>query len=91
MLGLLEEVKKDIVEKTDYDQDRASLAIKMANRKLVLRVVKLSEKNVNNIANLVFLVNLIIFSNINNSSGHFKYFKSIEKYLFIGDPKMINH
>ena len=49
----------------------------MANRKFVMRVVKLSEKNVNNIANLVFLVNLTIFGNINKSSGHFGYFRSL--------------
>jgi hypothetical protein len=90
--GILEEAKKDIVQKTGWSMATAALASKLANRKFVLRVVKLAEKNIYNIANLVFLVYLIIFGNPNPSPPGtiFKYYKSIEKNLFIGDPRLLN-
>jgi hypothetical protein len=55
-------------------------------RKFVLRVVKLAEKNVHNLPNLVFLVYLTVFSNTheNETGTIFRYFRTLEKYLFEG-------
>lgn len=64
------------------------MAVKLANRKFVMRVVKLSEKNIYNISNLIFLVSLIVFGNIEPSENTnvFSYFKSFEGHLLTGAP-----
>ena len=92
LVGIMESAKKEIIEKTHNDPESVGLAIKLANRKFILRIVKLVEKNIFNISNMIFLVNMIIFGNSNNQTDTmvFKYFKSISGKLFIGDSCIVN-
>lgn len=63
LTGIMEEIKKDIIIKNGDEEEKAELAVKMAYRKLVLRVVKLAEKNVFNMSKLIFIVSLVVFGN----------------------------
>lgn len=73
ILGLLEEAKRDIHKRTNRPPEDIAFAIKVTLRKFVLRVIKLAEKDVHNLANLAFLVYLMVFSNESKPS-EFKLF-----------------
>jgi hypothetical protein len=64
LLGLLEETKKDIHKRTNRSPEDILFAIRVTMRKFILRVIKLAEKDVHNLTNLVFLVCLTVFSNV---------------------------
>lgn len=51
-----------------------------------MRVVKSAEKNIFNFSNCIFLIFIIVanIQNIKNNYNLFQYFKSIEKYMFVG-------
>lgn len=76
LLGLLEQTKRDIIKRTDRSEDDINFAIRVTLRKFVLRVIKLAERDVHNLTNLVFLVYLTVFGNekVNKEIGLFKYY-----------------
>lgn len=42
LLGIMYEAKKDIMEKTKRSNESTTMAIKVSNRKFVLRLIRLS-------------------------------------------------
>ena len=65
LIGLLEEATKLIKQKTQRSHADISFAVKVSMRKFLIRIVKLAEKDVLNLPNLVFLVYLVVFANKN--------------------------
>lgn len=63
LLGLLEETKRDIHKRTNRSAEDIAFATRLTLRKFVLRIIKLAEKDVHNLTNLVFLVFLTVFTN----------------------------
>lgn len=89
---MLEETKRDIHKRTNRPPEDISFAIKVTLRKFVLRVIKLAEKDVHNLANLAFLVYLMVFSNESkpNEFKLFYYYKSFEPVLFVGGYSILS-
>lgn len=66
LIALLEEAKKDIQKRTSRPIEDIAFAMRATMRKFIMRVIKLAEKDVHNLTNLVFLVYLTVFSNNNH-------------------------
>lgn len=92
LLSLLDQVKKEIQKKTLHSIEDITFAVRVTTRKFILRVVKLAEKNVHNLPNLVFIVYLTVFGNDHGdeSISIFRYYKSFEQCLFINRLNIVN-
>jgi hypothetical protein len=67
------------------------MACKVCVRKFVLRVINYSEKSIENMGNMAFLVYLVVFNNEpdpdpdpDQETHIFKYFESLERHFLIG-------
>jgi hypothetical protein len=92
MVGILSEAKKEIHNKTQRSKQDIKMACKVCVRKFILRVIKYSEKSIENMGNMVFLVYLVVFSNDSDEQDHhiFKYFETLEKHFLIGSIAIKN-
>jgi hypothetical protein len=94
LMALLEEARKDIQKRNNRPSEDITFAVRATMRKFIMRVIKLAEKDVHNLTNLVFLVYLTVFSNNNDpiSEGHnlFSYYRPLEQNLFIGTYSILS-
>lgn len=100
LVALMNEVKLDIKSKIDLSNLEILSATRVCIRKFVLRIIKLTERDLGSLANLVFMVYLVVFSNSLRDQAEemlipmapilFEYFGSLEKHLFLDRLKVVN-